>query len=198
MVAVRSNLPRFTPTEYLEWEAQQQLRHEYIDGEVYAMTGGTVNHGEIAMIFATILRNHLEDSGCRVLSSDVKVNIQNSNDYVYPDLSVTCDARDRSATKFISHPCLIVEVLSPSTEAYDRGNKFNLYRRSDTLQEYILVNTAEIAIDIYRKNDRGRWEIINYRPGDSIELESINLSVPIERVFKGIVFESQSATPVNI
>jgi Uma2 family endonuclease len=191
MVAVRSHFPRFTPAEYLEWEEQQQFRHEYINGEVYAMTGGTVNHSEIAMNFGTILRNHLEDSGCRVLGSDAKVNIQASDDYVYPDLSVTCDPRDRNATKFISHPCLIIEVLSPSTEAYDRGNKFNLYRRADSLQEYILVSTAEIAIDIYRKNDRGRWEIINYRPGDPIELESINLTLPIERVFKGIVFELQ-------
>jgi Uma2 family endonuclease len=194
MVAAREHFPRFTPTEYLAWEEQQEFRHEYIHGEVYAMTGGTVNHSEIAMNFGTILRNHLEDSGCRVLSSDAKVNIQNSDDYFYPDLSVTCDPRDRSATRFIAHPCLIVEVLSPSTEAYDRGNKFNLYRRSDSLQEYILVSTNEIAIDIYRKNERGRWEIISYRAGDKIELESINLTLPIEQVFKGIVFDSLSGT----
>jgi Uma2 family endonuclease len=195
VVAVREHFPRFTPTEYLAWEEQQELRHEYINGEVYAMTGGTVNHGEIAVNFATILRNHLEDNGCRVLSSDVKVNIQNSNDYVYPDLSITCDPKDRGATEFISHPCIVVEVLSPSTEAYDRGNKFNLYRRSDaSLQEYILVSTTEIAIDIYRKNERGRWEINNYRAGDSIELESIDLTFPIERVFKGIVFDPESET----
>jgi Uma2 family endonuclease len=194
MVSVREHFPRFTPAAYLEWEAQQQFRHEYINGEVYAMTGGTVNHSEIAMSFGTILRNHLGDSGCRVLTSDAKVNIQESNDYVYPDVSVTCDERDRRATKFISHPCLIIEVLSPSTEAYDRGSKFNLCRRADSLQEYILVSTTEIAIDIYRKNDRGRWEIISYRSGDAIELESINLIFPIERVFKGIVFEIELET----
>jgi Putative restriction endonuclease len=82
-----------------------------VNGEVYAMTGGSVNHGEIAMNIGIMLGNHLEDSGCRVLTSDVKVNIQESNDYVYPDVSVTCDERDRRATKFIAHPCLIVEVL---------------------------------------------------------------------------------------
>lgn len=194
MVAVREHFPRFTPAEYLEWEEQQEFRHEYIDGEVYAMTGGTVNHSEIAMNFGTILRNQLEDSGCRVLTSDARVSIQNSSDYVYPDLSVTCDPRDRGATKFISHPCMIIEVLSPSTEAYDRGNKFNLYRRAASLQEYILVSTAEIAIDIYRKNERGRWEINNYRAEEPLELASISLTFPIERVFKGIVFDPESET----
>ncbi|WP_309741433.1 Uma2 family endonuclease [Chamaesiphon sp. OTE_20_metabat_361] len=194
MVAVREHFPRFTPAEYLEWEEQQEFRHEYINGEVYAMTGGTVNHSEIAMNFGTILRNQLEDSGCRVLTSDARVSIQNSSDYVYPDLSVTCDPGDRGATKFISHPCIIIEVLSPSTEAYDRGNKFNLYRRAASLQEYILVSTTEIAIDIYRKNERGRWEINNYRAGEPLELASISLTFPIERVFKGIVFDPESAT----
>ncbi len=195
MVAARADFPRFTPAEYLEWEERQEFRHEYINGEVYAMTGGTLNHSEIAMNFGTILRNQLEDSGCRVFTSDAKVSIQNSSDYVYPDLSVTCDPRDRGATKFISHPCIIIEVLSPSTEAYDRGNKFNLYRRAASLQEYILVSTTEIAIDIYRKNERGRWEINNYRAGDPLELASINLTFPIEKIFKGIVFEDpQSET----
>ena len=194
MVAAREHSPRFTPAEYLESEAQQQFRHECINGEVYAMTGGSVNHGQIAVNLSTIVRNHLEDSGCRVLSSDVKVAIQESDDYVYPDLSVTCDERDRSATKFIAYPCLIAEVLSPSTEAYDRGSKFNLYRRSTSLQEYILVSTTEIAIDIYCKNDRGRWEIISYRSGDKIELNSISLTFPIEQVFKGIVFDIELET----
>jgi Uma2 family endonuclease len=194
MVAVREYLPRFTPEEYLAWEKTQDLRHEYLDGEVYAMTGGTVNHGSITVNVSTILRNHLEDGGCRVLSSDVKVAIQASNDYVYPDVSVTCDEEDRRATKFISRPCIIVEVLSPSTEAYDRGSKFNLYRRSTSLQEYILVSTQEIAIDMYRKNDRGRWEILSYRSNDTIELDSIDLKFPIDRVFKGIVFDPQPET----
>jgi Uma2 family endonuclease len=198
MVAAKESSPRFTPAEYLAWSETQELRHEYLNGEVYAMTGGTVNHGSIAVNVSTIFRNHLEDSGCRVLSSDVRVAIQESNDYVYPDVSVTCDEEDRRATKYIDRPCIIVEVLSPSTEAYDRGNKFNLYRRSTSLQEYILVSTQEIAIDMYRKNDRGRWEIINLRSGDIIELDSINLTFPIDRVFKGIIFDPQSETLPNL
>lgn len=91
-------------------------------------------------------------------------------------------------TQFISHPCLIVEVLSPSTEAYDRGDKFKQYRRLDSLQEYILVSTSEIALDVYRRNERGRWELISYGPGDLVELESVKLSFPIEQVFEHINF----------
>jgi Uma2 family endonuclease len=189
MVAALEHPPRFTPVEYLAWEEQQAFRHEYIDGEVYAMTGGTVNHGQIAMNFGIILGNHLRGRGCRILNSDVKVAIEESKDYVYPDVSVTCDERDRAAIQFISHPCLIVEVLSPSTEAYDRGGKFKLYRRSSTLREYVLVGTNEIAIDLYRRNDNGRWEIINYGVEDVVELESVNLTFSIEQVFEGINFD---------
>jgi Uma2 family endonuclease len=189
MVAVQEYYPKLTPSEYLDWQEKQELRYEYVNGEVYAMSGGTVNHGEIAVNLSTLCRNHLENSQCRVLNSDVKVSIEESNSYLYPDISVTCDERDRGATNFISHPCLIVEVLSPSTEGYDRGGKFNLYRRSTSLQEYVLVSTSEVAIDIYRRNERGRWEIINYQASDTVELESIDLQFPIDHVFKGIIFE---------
>jgi Uma2 family endonuclease len=188
MVAVREHFPKLTPAEYLEWEEQQELRYEYIDGEIYAMTGGTLNHSKIGGNFYYLLQTHLRGGGCQVLNSDAKVQIAESNDYVYPDVSVTCDERDRSATKFISHPCTIVEVLSPSTKAYDRWEKFNLYRRSDVLQDYVLVDTDRIEIALYSKNDRSKWEITRYLAGDIVELKSINLTFLIEQVFEGIVF----------
>jgi Uma2 family endonuclease len=194
MIAAREYFPKFTPTEYLEWEAKQEFRHEYVDGEVYAMTGGTLNHSQIALNFAAIILQRLEDTPCRVLNSDAKVNIQAANSYLYPDVSVTCDDRDSRATKYVSHPCLIIEVLSPSTEAYDRGKKFNLYRQLSSLQEYVLVSTEEMSVDIYRKNSSGKWEIVNYRAGDVVELESIALTVTIDRFFKGIIFEYTSET----
>jgi Uma2 family endonuclease len=192
MVAAREHFPKLTPTEYLEWEEHQELRYEYIDGEIYAMTGGTLNHSEIGGNFYYLLKTHLGGSGCRVLNSDAKVQIAESNDYVYPDVSVTCDERDRSATKFISHPCTIVEVLSPSTKAYDRWEKFNLYRRSDVLQDYVLVDTDRVEIALYSKNDRGKWEITRYIAGDIVELKSINLIFSIEQIFEGIVFVPES------
>jgi Uma2 family endonuclease len=192
MVAVKDNSPRFTPDEYFAWEEQQLCRHEYIDGEVYAMSGGTINHSEIAGNCFFLLKGHLQDSGCRTLNSDARVNILETTDYTYPDVSVTCDDRDKTTTQYITYPCLIVEVLSDSTEAYDRGNKFYMYRRNPHLQDYVLVSSKEIAIDLYRKNDAGEWIIINYRAGDVVELKSINLSFPIEHVYREIVFVSES------
>jgi Uma2 family endonuclease len=189
MIAIRENFQRFTPEEYFDWEEQQQVRHEYIDGEVYAMTRGTLNHSEIAGNLTFLLKAHLRGGGCRVLNSDGRVNIYESNDYVYPDLTVTCDERDKSNTKFVNHPCLIVEVLSPTTEAYDRGDKFFMYRRSPSLQDYVLVSANKIAIDIFNKDERGNWDIINHRSGDVVELKSINLNFLIEEVFQGILFE---------
>ena len=112
-------------------------------------------------------------------------------------MSVTCDERDRTAIEAIQYPCLIVDisaslnvkVLSPSTASYDRGDKFRLYRRNPSLQDYVLVDAEKIAIDLYRKNDLGNWEIFNYQLGDNIELRSIDLSFPIESVYEDIVFE---------
>ena len=189
MIAVKDKFPKLTPEEYFVWEEKQLLRHEYLNGEIYAMGGGTQNHGRIASNIIFIVKSHLRGGGCQVGNSDCRVNILETKDYVYPDVSVTCNDSDRTATQAIEYPCLIVEVLSPSTANYDRGDKFRLYRRNPSLQDYVLVDAEKIAIDLYRKNDRGNWEIFNYQSGDNIELRSIDLSFPIESVYEDIVFE---------
>jgi Uma2 family endonuclease len=188
MAAARDNTQRFTPEEYFAWEEQQLERHELIKGQVYAMTGGTVNHSQIAVKFISLLDNHLSGSGCKTLNSDCRVNIIESDNYTYPDLSVTCDERDKTTAKYITYPCLIIEVLSFSTEAYDRGGKFRMYRQNPILQDYVLVSSEKIEIDLYRKTKSGSWEIINYQAGDKIELKSVNLTFPIERIYEGISF----------
>jgi Uma2 family endonuclease len=110
---------------------------------------------------------------------------------------VTCDRQDRTNTKFVSHPCLIAEVLSPSTEAYDRGDKFAMYRLSPSLQDYVLVSADKVAIDIYTKDDRGKWDILNYRSGDLVELASIDLTFPIEQIYEDIVFEVEESIKIS-
>jgi Uma2 family endonuclease len=189
MIAVPSHSPKLTPVEYFAWEEQQLYRHEYINGEVYAMSGGTQNHSRIALKFAALLDNHLSDGRCRVFNSDCRVNIRQTDDYIYPDVSISCDQRDEKTTQYITYPCLIVEVLSESTEAYDRGNKFFRYRQNPQLQDYVLVSSQDIAIDLYRKGSDGRWEIVNYRAGEVVELQSVDLSFPIEQVYRGIDFK---------
>lgn len=191
VIAVRDNDRYFTPEEYFSWEEKQLERHELIDGLVYAMSGGTQNHSAIKLNVGSLIRSHLRGSPCRVFNSDLKVNILNTPNYTYPDLSVTCDDRDREHPLYITYPCLIVEVLSDSTEAYDRGKKFEKYRRNPNLVDYVLVSSDEIAIDIYHKNDAGEWVILSYREGDMVEFQSINLSLPIEQLYEEIVFDIQ-------
>lgn len=189
MVAVRDSDRSFTPEEYFAWEAQQLERHELIDGRVYAMSGGTQNHSAIAINFLLLIRAHLAGSGCRVFNSDLKVKVLHTANYTYPDLSVTCDDRDREHPLYISYPCLIVEVLSEATEAYDRGKKFDKYRRNPNLIDYVLVSAEEMAIDIYHQNHARDWLILSYRAGDVVELKSIGLSLAIEQFYAEVVFE---------
>jgi Uma2 family endonuclease len=193
MIAAKENFPRFTPEEYFAWEEKQLEKHEYIDGEVYAMSGGSVNHGRIAIKLTSMFDAHLDNSHCITGNSDIKVKVVTTTNYTYPDASVTCDERDRNTTQYITYPCLIVEVLSDSTEAYDRGGKFRMYRNNPVLQDYLLVSTAKIEMDLYHKNDTGDWVIINYQVGDIIELKSIDLSFPIEQVYRGLTLTSESA-----
>ncbi|MGD1952641.1 MAG: Uma2 family endonuclease [Leptolyngbyaceae cyanobacterium] len=190
MVAVKDNSPQLTPDEYFVWEEKQQENYEYIGGQVYAMGGGSVNHSRLAVRFTSLFDTHLENTDCITGNSDLKVNITETNNYTYPDASVTCDDRDKATTQYITYPCLIVEVLSDSTEAYDRGGKFRLYRNNPVLQDYLLVSSTRIEIDLYNKKETGEWIIVNYQEGDVIELKSIGLSFPIEQVYRGLVLDS--------
>jgi Uma2 family endonuclease len=192
MIATKDNPQPLTPEEYFTWEEKQLEKHEYIDGQVYAMSGGSVNHGRIAIRFTAMFDAHLENSGCITGNSDIKINIAETNNYVYPDISVTCDDRDKNTPNYFTYPCLIVEVLSKGTEAYDRGGKFRMYRNNPVLQDYLLVSSTSIEMDLYHKNDAGDWLILNYKEGDIVELKSINLSFPIEQVYRGLTLTPES------
>jgi len=189
MIAAKENFPELSPAEYFAWEEKQLEKYEYINGEVYAMSGGSKNHSLISVRFITLFSNHLETSNCEIGNSDLRVNITGTNNYTYPDVSVTCDNRDKTTTQYITYPCLIVEVLSASTEAYDRGGKFRMYRNNPILQDYLLVSSTSIEIDLYHHKENGEWIIINYKEGDTIELKSINLSFAIEQVYRGLVLK---------
>ena len=187
MVASKINFPQLTPEEYFIWEEKQLEKHEYIDGELYAMSGGSVNHGRIAIKFITMFDTHLENSGCIIGNSDIKINILKTNNYTYPDVSVTCDDRDKNTPNYFTYPCLIIEVLSASTEAYDRGGKFRMYRNNPVLKDYLLVSSTSIEMDLYHQKNNGEWVIINYKEGDTIALKSINFSFAIEQVYRGLI-----------
>jgi Uma2 family endonuclease len=184
---VTRELPRLTPQEYFAWEAQQQQRYEYFDGEVYAMTGGSLAHGRLGLNISSVLNAHTRGRGCITFNSDCKVGMSEQGPFVYPDVSVSCDDRDRTAQQFIQFPCLIVEVLSPSTEAYDRGGKFKLYRVLESLQEYVLVGSETKSVEVFQRNPSGSWEFIAYGEGDEVTFASIELSVAVATFYEDVV-----------
>ena len=187
MIALKDHSRSFTPEDYFSWSEHQLEKYEYIDGEVYAMSGGSVTHGRIAIRLTGLFDSHLENRTCITGNSDIRVNIVEANSYTYPDASVTCDDRDKTSTQYITYPCLIVEVLSSSTESYDRGGKFRLYRKNPSLRDYLLVSSTRIEMDLYHQNDVGEWVIQNYQEGDVIELKSIDLKFPIEQVYRNLI-----------
>lgn len=189
MVAAR-DLPRLTPQEYLAWEEQQPERYEYFDGEVYAMTGGTLAHGRIGLNTTSLLRIHVRGTGCIANNSDCKLAISENGPFTYPDVSVSCDDRDRVAKQYIQFPCLIIEVLSPSTEAYDRGGKFRLYRNLDSLQEYGLVSSDLKSVELFRRNESGGWEYMAYSEGETFTLTSIGLTIAVDAFYEDVILET--------
>ncbi len=190
MVAIPEEPQKMTIEEYLEWELQQEIRYEYVNGEVFAMTGGTIPHNDIALNFYTALRPHLRPRGCRVNVSDVKVQVTPQGPYCYPDVIVSCNSEDLNARKFIKKPKLIAEVLSPSTSAKDRGEKFAYYLSMPSLQEYILIDSEKISVERYSRGQGRMWLYYPYIAGDTITLSSIEFEFPIELLYEGIVFET--------
>nr|RNJ65346.1 MAG: Uma2 family endonuclease [Leptolyngbya sp. IPPAS B-1204] len=191
--------PQFmTPQEYLDWEEQQPLKYEYINGEVLAMTGGTIPHNDIALNLASALKNHLRGKGCKVQMADVKVGVSQNGPFYYPDVMVSCDPRDQRAQRVIYHPCLIVEVLSPSTEAFDRGKKFRHYRQIETLKEYVLIDADRMNVECYRINEKGKWELTAYSPEASeVELTSIDFACPITLLYEDVVFPEDNSDEIS-
>jgi Uma2 family endonuclease len=175
-----------SPEEYLEGEKRSEIKHEYIDGEVYAMAGASDAHVTIGINLTIMLGSNLRGSDCRLYVADMKAQIQRRNRYYYPDLMVTCDARDKDSEYSKSHSCLIIEIISDSTEAKDRGIKFQDYRRSPSLQEYVLVSQNTMNIDVFRRNEKGRWELHSFVEGEEVEFTSIDFRCDIAAIYEDV------------
>jgi Uma2 family endonuclease len=174
------------PEDYLIAEEQSSVKHEYIDGQVYAMAGASDAHVTIALNVATLLKNHLRGSRCRVFISDMKARIEELNIYYYPDVLVTCDDRDRSESTLKRYPKVIIEVLSPSTEAFDRGDKFLDYQHIETFQEYVLIGTSRQRVDCFRRNVEGLWVMQSYSPGQVLSLNSLQFETNLETLYEDV------------
>ncbi len=189
---VASPQPNYlTPEEYLQMEEKSDIKHEYINGEIYAMAGALDPHVTVALNLASSLRSHVRGSGCRIYISDMKAQIEKANRYYYPDVMVTCDERDQENSRYKSFPCLIVEVLSESTESFDRGDKFADYQLLETLQEYVLINTKRQRVECFRRSTQGLWILQTYTTEQqSFELKSIGFEGTIEALYEDVVFEN--------
>jgi Uma2 family endonuclease len=186
------------PAAYLQIEENSSVKHEYIDGQAYAMAGASDAHVTIAGNLFALLRNHLRGSDCRVYISDMKARLESLNRFYYPDVMVTCDNRDRETPLYKSFPCLIVEVLSDSTEAFDRGDKFADYQSLETLQEYVLINTKRQRVECFRRKERGLWELQSYTPAQpSLQLHSVNFTGAIAALYEDVVFLEAPVSPEN-
>ena len=184
--------PCFNRADYLIWEHDQPERHEYVAGEVFAMVGVRDRHNVIALNLAALVRPHLKGSPCKTYLSDIKLEVSAADSVFYPDLFVTCETPSDPLVK--RDAALIVEILSPSTEAYDRGRKFGLYRLLPGLKEYLLIGTDEALVEVYRRTDDDAWLLRTYRPGDTFTLTSIDLQIAVDDVFDDIDFSPASDT----
>lgn len=183
------NSSYISPEDYLKGEETSPIKHEYRQGEVYAMAGASNTHVVISLNMASMLRNHLRGSGCQAYIADTKAHIELLDIYYYPDVIVSCDQRDRAFENFLRYPCLIIEVLSPSTEAFDRGDKFADYRQMESLKEYVLVSQNRQSVECFRRNPEGKWVLYPYVQGDEIHLASIDFRCAIANVYEDVTFE---------
>ncbi|HSO00536.1 MAG TPA: Uma2 family endonuclease, partial [Candidatus Nanopelagicales bacterium] len=177
-----------TEDEYLAFERSSSGRHEYLGGEILAMAGGSPRHAALAMNVGRILGNQLQSRPCVVLSSDARVHIPATGLYTYPDVTVACDKlelhpKDRDV---LLNPTLIVEVLSDSTEAYDRGAKFAHYRRIPSLRAYVLVSQGERRIELFERIAGDRWELTERVGEGSLPVPSLGVTLDLAEVYSKI------------
>lgn len=182
---------KLTPGEYLEFERKSEERHEYFDGEIFAMSGAKRNHNVIVWNIGGELRQKLKDRNCEAYPADMRVFVPATGLYTYPDLTVVCGEPQFQEEIFdtLLNPVLLIEVLSDSTESYDRGRKFQHYRSIESLQEYILVSQTEARVEKYVRHGDGFWLLSEAVGLDSkIEFSSVESVIPLSEIYDKIAF----------
>jgi Uma2 family endonuclease len=177
-------VPKFatlSTEDYLDMELSSLVKHEYVAGEIFAMTGTSDSHNTISLNFAFLLREHLRGTPCRVFMSDVKLKVDAADAYFYPDLMVTCETAPDS--HYREQPKLVIEVLSDSTAKYDQNGKREMIQRLESLEEYVLVAQNLMDVRVYRREASG-WEMSIYTDGTTIPLRSLSLDIAIEQIYE--------------
>lgn len=180
-----------SPEDYLAEERAALDKHEYYQGEVFAMSGASLKHNVIFSNLFTDIGNKLKGKGCRPYGSDLRIHIPKNTLYTYPDISIICGEADLTDKEFdtATNPSVIIELLSKSTRNYDKGEKFTLYRDIDTLKEYILVDTEKIYVEKHIRNTDGSWQLTDYKSlENSFTIDSLQLNILLKDVYEGISF----------
>ncbi len=185
MVAVEKR--RYTPAEYLARERQAFEKSEFFDGEIIEMAGASLNHNRIKENAATQIGAFLEKHNCQSFSSDMRVSFPQTGLYAYPDIVIVCGEPQLMPDEFdnLLNPSALLEVLSDGTEDYDRGRKFLRYRSIPTFQEYVLIDSQTISVEVWRKNERGQWTLAEQPtdPAGQFRIETIGLTISLETVY---------------
>ena len=183
---------KMTLEEYLEFDYNSEGRFEYVNGDVIEMSGGSPEHSRLAHRIGRLLGNTIEPKGCVVYQSDVKIKVPVITTYRYADVSALCGKpiyQDYFKQRLLVNPTLIVEVLSPSTESYDKDKKFREYKSIESLKEYLLVSQEEVLITLYTKYNEKFWFQSQYETGETLKLESLDCELNVDEIYAGITFE---------
>lgn len=196
MVYPQKRIAYFQADEYLALEEKAQTKHEYLRGVIYAwqdygplaMAGGTLRHNRVTLNIAVGLRALLKGSGCDVFIADVRLNSADKSAYFYPDVIVTCSPADKARDDGVAEPSLVVEVLSDSTEEFDRGDKFDAYKSFASLQSYVLISPERRTIEVYSRDDAWSAQARQQRPdpGTAVDLRCLRLRLSAAEVFDGL------------
>ncbi|MCQ8105496.1 Uma2 family endonuclease [Methylomonas sp. SURF-2] len=176
--------------DYLHGEASADFKHEFMAGEVWAMVGASDTHVTIAGNLFFLLKQAFKNTPCRTYISDMKVRVEKADAFFYPDVLVSCDSKDRDNKLYKQYPSFIAEVLSPSTEAFDRGEKFNAYRQLDSLQHYWLIDSKRMLIDSFTRQDNNDWLLHSYSdPDETLKLPDLELTCSLSELYEDVIFD---------
>lgn len=173
---------RMTADEYLAFEARSAVKHEYVGGAIFAMAGGTKDHHDVTFTLTALLRAALRGP-CRAYMAEVKVRVEAADAFFYPDVHVTCDPTDHADRLISRSPSVIIEVLSDSTAEYDRGDKFATYRRLESLQEYVLVDSRVQRVEVFRRHGQV-WHFLPLTASDRLTLTSVDVDLEVSRIYE--------------
>ena len=183
---------KMSPTEFIEWEREQEYKHEYIAGKIFAMAGASINHNKILTNIIVVTGSYLKDKSCNIYPSDLRVAVKSKNSFFYPDATIVCgepEFDEDSVKDTVKNPAVIFEILSPSTEDYDIGKKLFFYMQIESLHQYIIIDSRSVHARITIKMENGTWKFLELtEKNDTFLIDSIELSVSLNDIYNAVTF----------